>query len=282
MNRLILAPTSLPQTPPMAYIRAASTGGFDGVGLRLFEAPHARYPTPVGDRTLLGDMKRLLDDTGLEVVDILSFYLQPGVDQDRFEAAFAAGAELGGKYVLVIGNDPDWGRMRDDFGRLCDTAAQYGLTASIEFVVMRTLHSLPLALRMIAEAGRANAVLCVDPVNFVRGGGTPADIRAADASLFPYAQLGDGILNPGEPDPALLGRMKNNERTLYGAGMIDLHGILDALPAGLPLSIEMPVKLSAAFPDRNGIEMSAAEWTGFLGAHTREYLAAYHAARAAR
>jgi sugar phosphate isomerase/epimerase len=134
-------------------------------------------------------------------------------------------------------------------------------------------------MRIIAEAGRGNAVLCLDPVNFVRGGGTPAQIRETGARWFPYAQIADGIVNPGEPDPAKLGRMPHNERALLGAGMIDLYAILDALPAGIPLSVEIPQELSAGLPGQDGRAMAPTEWASFLARHTRDFVNGYYAAR---
>jgi hypothetical protein len=41
-NEIALAPTSLPNTPPLEFIDAAATAGFDSIGLRLHKSP--AYP----------------------------------------------------------------------------------------------------------------------------------------------------------------------------------------------------------------------------------------------
>jgi sugar phosphate isomerase/epimerase len=117
----------------------------------------------------------------------------------------------------------------------------------------------------MAESGRANAVICVDFLNFVRGGGVPADLRALDPRRLPYAQLTDGVLGPGEPDPARLGRLGPNERRLLGEGVVPVAAILDALPPDLPLSVELP-------PPR-GTRPSAVEWAKVTAANARRFLA---------
>ena len=60
-----------------------------------------------------------------------------------------------------------------------------------------------------------------------------------DARLFPYAQLSDGVLGPGEPDLAQLGRMPLGQRSLPGNGSLPLREILAALPRDIPLSVEV-------------------------------------------
>ncbi len=65
--------------------------------------------------------------------------------------------------------------------------------------------------------------------------------------------------------------MSPNRRCLLGNGMVPLDEIFDALPPGLPLSIELPP------PD--GAAHSAAEWARLVLDDARRYLARYHAAR---
>jgi sugar phosphate isomerase/epimerase len=109
-------------------------------------------------------------------------------------------------------------------------------------------------------------VICLDPLNFVRGGGLPDDLRALEPRRLPYAQITDGVLGPGEPDPARLGRMGPNERRLLGEGVVPVGAILDALPPDLPLSVELP-------PAR-GTRPSAVEWAKATAANVRGFLAA--------
>jgi len=275
MNRLILAPTTLPETAPVEYIEAAGAAGYDGIGLRLHRSPGLPFHPVVGNAPLIRDMKQALVATGLPVFDIFSCYLEPDTRIDRFTASLALGAELGGRFVMVMGNDPDFGRMRDNFGLFCDEARRFDLTATVEFVPTRPLCTLALTTRMIAEAGRANAGVCIDPLHFTRTGGQPADIAALDPKLFPYTQINDGVLFAGEPNPADFGRMPQGERRMLGKGDVDLPGLLDALPSGLPLSVEIPISLGAGLRDVTARPYTPREWAKIALDDTREFLARY-------
>ena len=270
-NLVALSPPTLPDTPPIEYVEAAAAAGYDAVGLRLARSPLFPYYPVVGNAPLIRELKVVLASSGLSVLDILSFYLQPATDLDSFAPALALGAELGARYALVAGDDPDWARLRDHMGRFCDMAARFGITAALEFAVIRPLATLSQALRLLSELGRKNAVVCLDPLNFVRGGGSAALLRGLEPRLFPYAQISDGVLEPGEPDLTKLGRMSPNQRRMPGDGTLPLRHILDALPAGLPLSVEIPMPQTA--------QLSAREWARATADSTRRFLDGYYRAK---
>ena len=229
VNLIALSPTTLPEAPPLEYLEAAAAAGYNGVGLRLARSPLFPFYPVVGNAVLIREMKRALASSGLAVLDILSFYLQPATDVDSFAASLELGAELGARYALVAGDDENWARLRDNLGRFCDVAGRFGVAAAVEFAVIRPLATLSQTLRLLSEIGRKNAVVCLDPLNFVRSGGSAALLRGLDPRLFPYAQISDGVLGPGEPDLSKLGRMSPNERRMPGEGMLPLRDILDAL-----------------------------------------------------
>jgi hypothetical protein len=116
-----------------------------------------------------------------------------------------------------------------------------------------------------------NVAICIDPLNFARAGDTAAALRQVDPRLLPYAQLTDGILGPNEPNPALLGRMGPNQRSALGQGNIPLRDILDALPPGVPLSIELPPP--------NGSRPDARQWVIHVRDEARSYLRRHDAGR---
>jgi hypothetical protein len=108
-----------------------------------------------GNPPLMREVKQALADSGLGTLDIFTFYLQPQTDLDVMAQAMAYGAELGASYAQLIGDDPAWARMTDNFGQFCDSAAQYGLVAAIEAPVnSRKVNSVRLARKLIADAGR--------------------------------------------------------------------------------------------------------------------------------
>src|SRR6266545_7896364 len=129
MNKIALAPTSLANSPPMEYISATAKAGYEAIGLRVFRSPGITYPFyPIaGDPALMRDVKKAVADSGMEVVDVLSFYMQEETDLDSFRAPLEFGKEIGATYALVIGDDPQWQRMVDNFGNFCDMAAGLGM-----------------------------------------------------------------------------------------------------------------------------------------------------------
>jgi sugar phosphate isomerase/epimerase len=262
LNKILIAPTTLQDTPQLEYIDATIAAGYDGIGLRVHRSPGLPFHPVVGDAALIREMRQRLD--GFEVFDLYSFYLQPDTDVTSFAPAMELGASFGARYATVMGADEDWSRQRDNFVKTCDLAKQFGLTCSLEFAVIRPLATLPQTVRLIEEAQR-HAVICIDPLHLARSGGSPADVKALDTKYFPYAQISDGILDSGEPNPALFGKLGLGTRAMPGQGKLPLREVIAALPAGIPLSVELPHALAKG--------TSAHEWAKTTLENTRNFLA---------
>jgi sugar phosphate isomerase/epimerase len=248
MNELILAPTTLMNTPPLEFLAAAAEAGYDGVGLRLQKSPNLPIHPVVGNAPLIRDMKRAIADNGFSVLDIMSFYMLPDTEIADYRPAIELSAEFGAKYLVVQGNDPEWGRMVDNFARFCEAAAPLGLSAALEFMPARTLDTLERSLKLRADAGYDNAIILVDPLHLIRAGNTAADLKPVDPELFPFAQMSDGVLAPGEPDLTLAKKIGTGERRMPGEGTLPLREIFDVLPAELPLSVEVVMPIPAGMP----------------------------------
>ena len=151
-NLLALSPTTLPDTPPLEYVEAAAAAGYDAVGLRLSRSPLFPFHPVAGNAGLVRELKRALARSRLGVLDILSFYLQPVTNIEAFAAPLELGAELGARYALVAGDDSDGLRLRDNLARFCDLARPFGVTAAVEFAVIRPLATLGQTLRLLADA----------------------------------------------------------------------------------------------------------------------------------
>jgi sugar phosphate isomerase/epimerase len=228
VNPIVLAPTTLMRTPPLEYIEYAQTAGYDGIGIRLYPSPGMPFFPVVGDSELERDVRKALADSDLQVCDILTCYIQPEMDLEAMKRAHEYGASLGATYALVIGDDPDWNRMVDNFGTLCDNAREYGLICALEAPVnRRALTSTELNLKLIADSGRENAAICIDPVQFHRAGDSVELVSKLDAKLVPYTQICDAkTMTPMEP------------YCMPGDGIVPMRELLDVLPDGLPLSLE--------------------------------------------
>ena len=228
VNPIVLAPTTLMRTPPMEYIEVAQKAGYDGIGIRLYPSPRMQFFPIVGDKTLETEVKKALADSDLQVYDILTCYMQPETDLDAMKRAHEYGAELGARYALVIGADTEWDRMVQNFGQLCDNAAQFGLICALEAPVNRqALTSTELNLKLIKDSGRQNTAICIDPVQFHRGGDKVEMLKDVDPKLLPYTQICDGeSMTPMQP------------YCMPGDGVVPMVELLDVLPEGLPLSLE--------------------------------------------
>jgi sugar phosphate isomerase/epimerase len=264
LNKIIIAPTTLQDTSPLEYIDATAAAGYDGIGLRVHRSPGLPFFAVVGDAALIRGMKSRISDAALEVFDLYSFYLEPVTDITTFAPAMELGASFGAKYATVMGADTNWSRQRDNFAKTCDLAKQFSLVCSLEFAVIRPLATLPQTVRLIEEVKR-EAVICVDPLHLARSGGSPADVKALDPKYFPYAQISDGVLEPGEPNPALFGKLGLGTRKMPGEGTLPLRELLAALPRDVPLSVELPHSLA---PDG----ASAQQWAKITAERTRAFL----------
>jgi sugar phosphate isomerase/epimerase len=282
VNKLVLAPTTLPEVAPLEYIDAAIHAGYDAVGLRLHKSPGLPFHPVVGNAPLITEIKAMLKDANMPVFDVFSCYMEPETKMSDFTASLALGAELGGKYIMTMGNDPDYARMRDNFGLFCDEAVRFNLIPTIEFVPTRPLCTMAMAVQMIKESGRDTGTICLDPMHFMRVGGSGAEIRSYGAKYFPYTQLNDGVLFPGEPNPVHFGKMRQGQRKMPGEGDVPLYEFLDALPANLPLSIEIPIELGAGLRDVRAKPYSAREWAAVARKSAIDFMDGYYAAHAKR
>lgn len=276
MTIFALAPTTLPEAAPLDYVSAAAGAGYDAIGLRTNQSPALPFSPIVGDAPLIREIKRILSDTGLTVMDIFSFYLEPDTDSETFRAGMELGAEFGGRFALIMSTDPDWPRLCDGFAKTVEIAAEYGLICAIEPSVTRPLASHRQSEQLILDSGCPTAVLCVDPLNLVRAGEGAKEITAMEPRLFPFAQLTDGFVDPGGFDAAMLGKMSPNRRAMMGKGDLPVGDILDALPAGIPLSVEIPVSLGVV---EGQSEPTASEWAKRSLQDARDFMADYESRR---
>jgi sugar phosphate isomerase/epimerase len=229
MNKMVLAPTTLPGCPPLEYVDAAAAAGFDGIGMRLYpQSPTAPFTPVVGNPSLMADVQRAVAASGLEVYDAFSCYLRPEPDFEGLKPVLAYTADLGGKFAVVICDDMDWGRAADNLGRIADLAAQSGLTAVLEGPIYgRLINTLPKVLQLVKDAGRDNITVCIDTYQLYRSPEGVGALRPDDMAMFGYVQLTDG-----DPEPV--------QFLVPGKGSVPLHQILEVFPPDVTLGLECP------------------------------------------
>lgn len=237
----LAALTVIELTPPQ-MVQCAADAGYDFVGLRLLPATdqERRYDF-VDDTPLKRETLARLKDTGVGVLDAEILRLKPDTDVAAYKPMLETAAELGARYVLVAGNDPDEARTADNLAKLCDLAAPLGLTPSIEPMPWTDASNITQAARIVKAAGRANVGLLVDPIHFDRAGSSTDELRALPREYFRYLQFCDAPAERPKDLETLLYQARC-ERLIPGEGGLDLAGILRALPDDLPISIEVPME----------------------------------------
>lgn len=237
-----LAALTVLELSPPDMVEAAARAGYSHVGLRLVPATEQEQHFPlVADASLRRQTQARLRDTGTKVLDLEILRLKPDTCVADFKAILDVGAELGGTELLVAGNDPDESRLTERFAHLCDLAADYGIYPHLEFMPWTEVRDLRQAMRVVANADRGNACVLVDAFHFNRSASALADLATLAPERLRYAQLCD-VAGPVPDDMDEILRQARNERPFPGDGDADLVGLLRALPANVPLSLEIPTR----------------------------------------
>ena len=254
-------------TPPEA-IRVAAATGYSFVGLRLWpNAPGAPQQHLLGNPQVLRETRAAQQDTGVGVFDLEIIRINEGFDPHTWDALFDAGAALQAKAILVAGDDTDEARLTDSYARLCEVMRPYGMTADLEFMPWTAVPHAQAALRTVQAAGSpTNAGILVDALHVARSHTTLDDLRALPPGLLHYAQICDA---PAGKDFTVeqMVHTARCERLLPGEGGIDLTGIFAALPADVPVSVEVPHQVRAA-------QLGDVEWARQALAASRRLLEA--------
>jgi sugar phosphate isomerase/epimerase len=233
----------VPGLPPVDTVRAATAGGFDAVGLWVEPARWTAATTR--------EVRACVAGGGIGVLDVEVVWIKPGPDDPDHFRLIDIGAEVGASNVLVVSSDPDQGAAAAKYARLCEHGAAAGLRVCLEFGVFTKVRRLADALAIVEAHDSPARGILIDPLHLDRSGGTPADVAALPSALLPYAQFCDGPAERPDPDDLAAVREDALDRRLQaGEGALPLAALLEALPPGLPLSVELRSKaLRDAFPD---------------------------------
>jgi sugar phosphate isomerase/epimerase len=272
---LILANGSIGAVPFEERVSAAAAGGFDGIGLSVWEYTRLR-----GQGYGIPRMRDALNRHGLRLAELevfLGFSVSgpaariepiPGIrytDRDTEAAFFEMADAFGARHLQAVGT---FGTdvLEDDaaeaFAGLCDRAADHGLLVALEFVPTTNVPDAGVGTRIVAEAGRANGGLCVDSWHHFRGRADDDLLRAMRADRVFMIQLDDGPRSPRDPDFVT---DTTQHRLPPGDGEFDLVHflrLLGDLGVAAPISVEV---LSAELATRR-----AADVAELLGAATRQ------------
>ena len=258
MNRISLASGVVPEFGPLETIRAAAFADFDAVGLWVEPENWTTQTTH--------DCRAALADTGLELLDVEVIWIKPGSDMAAHKAVIDIGAELGAKNVLCVSSDPDMGATAAALAELCQHAEASDMRVALEFGIFTEVKNLGMAIKVLDAVAHPLRALLIDPIHVDRSGTTPAQIAAVPLELLPYAQFCDAPAkrpNPDNFDEIISDAI--DLRVQCGEGGLDLAAIYNALPKGIPLSVELRSKaLRDRFPDPNerakAVSMATRRW----------------------
>jgi sugar phosphate isomerase/epimerase len=238
---LSLSPLTVLDAAPPEQVTAAAMAGFDAVGIRVWPAADERVWPMLGDTAVMRETLARLADTGRHVLDVELIKLQAHSRPDEALRVLDAGARLGARFVLVLGYDPDEGRLVDRFAEVCEAAAERGIRPGLEFMMYSSVRTVADAARIVDRAAHPAGAVLVDALHLRRSGGSPADLTALPARWRPYLQLCDAPLDPVWPDEATARDESRTRRLLPGDGELPLRELVETLPAGGALSVEAPV-----------------------------------------
>ncbi|GAA3598750.1 hypothetical protein GCM10022419_097970 [Nonomuraea rosea] len=231
--------TALSLSPP-ELVSAAADAGYRYVGLRMTRVtPHEPHHPLATDPALMRATKVRLAATGIEVLDIELARMAPDDDPAVFLRFLEAGAELGARHVITQLPDPEFTRKADRFARLCELARPLGLTIDLEFPSWTQTPDLTEAVRVLRDARQPNAGILIDLIHFARSGSSVAELRDLPREWFRFAHVCDAPAEAPATQEEII-HAARFERLFPGEGGIDVHGILGALPAGIPYALEIP------------------------------------------
>jgi sugar phosphate isomerase/epimerase len=239
MPLVSLAALTILDAGPAGQIRAAHAAGFAAVGLRLH--PLLASDPAVAGTPLEDEVRGLMRETGLRLLEVGVFPIKPGMDLEALRPVLRLSGELGARFIVCPIEDADETRRLATFRALCDMASEYGLGALVEFNPYSACRSLAAAREMALAAGRDNAGLVIDLLHLSRSGGAAADLRAVEPELLRLVHYCDAAPMPeGARTIDELRAESRTARRLPGEGVLPLRELLAAFPEGTPVSVEAP------------------------------------------
>lgn len=235
-----LAPLTLPQHRPAAFLRCAARAGFRQVALRLIggdphDPPVDMAPLVRSEREL-AEVRAILAGEGLAIREIEVLMLEPHTDVAASRPMIETAAMLGARHLVVCVGDPDLSRAADLLAAAVLLARAHGLLIELEFLPYTALKTIDAAAALIEASKAADVGILVDALHLTRSGGGAIDVARQLPDRLRCLQLCDAPL----ARPADLIGESRGHRLAPGSGWIDLAALVRAMPEGTAISIEAP------------------------------------------
>jgi sugar phosphate isomerase/epimerase len=231
---------------PPEVVRVAARTGYRTVGLRLIRVTETSpgYPLMRAPK-MMSATKSAMRETGVGVHDIEFVRIATDIDVAGLEPFVAAGAELNARYIITAPYDPDLTRLADRLAAIDDLAVRYGLHTVLEFFPWTVVPNLDAAIGVVNAAGRPGIGVLVDTLHFDRSGSTVEQFARTPRSRLPFAHVADAPVQKSYRMEELL-HAGRAERLPPGEGEIDIRKVLEHMPNGIPIALEVPMTAMAA------------------------------------
>lgn len=237
LHKLSIHQLTALEVEPDALVSLAAKTGCQEVSV-FTRQPSSRSAFPLVNRDNVGLVTAALRESGVKINNIEAFLITPATEVQAFEPALELGAELGARGLSTQLFDDDEPRLLGNLVALCDMASRLGLKVAIEFMPLTPAwKTLPAAAGLVQRLAHPNLTLGIDILHLVRSGGSPEDVARLAPELVAYAQLCDGADLTVTDDYA---EEAVGNRLTPGEGAFPLRALLQALPAGTPLELEIP------------------------------------------
>jgi sugar phosphate isomerase/epimerase len=202
------------------------------------------------------------------VLDVEIARIYPDTQPEEVEPLLEAAGMLGASHLLTVGEDASQQRLAEKLAALADVASTYGVRPVLEFMPFSEVATLPQALQVLSAAQHPGIGLLIDVLHLVRSGGGVADLAGVDGSRLHYAHICDAPAR-GPSGREALRHEARFARVLPGRGELPVLQFVEALPANLPLAVEVP----------GAVQGGVAEKVAAAGDAVRSLLAASQRAR---
>ena len=240
---LVLHQINAMDVAPPAFVRVAAEAGCEAISVftncpnLVLPGQTARLDFPTISPRMKFEMLDALAGNGVEVAGVEYFPIVPEHDVREYIPGLALGRALGGSRAVTHVHDTNSARAVESLGLLCELAAAEGLGLGVEFTPMTGgCRSLEQAVWFVDQVGRSDFAIGMDCLHFVRSGATVEALSKIDSRYFNNIQICDG--HGLQPFTSYMD--ESHDRELPGKGDFPLVEILNALPADIPIEIEVP------------------------------------------
>jgi sugar phosphate isomerase/epimerase len=261
----VLWSASLPATTVAQRVAAARAGGFAGISVSPADAEPAGCDGRTPEETSAWAAAQGVE---LIVVDsVIEWYPHEPPGRMLGASAYDVGQVLeacdrfGVGALGALAPFPSTAPVEElagCFARLCDQAAEHGLTVQLEFTPFPPVPDLATAWEIVSTADRPNGGILLDTWHFFRGRPDLELLSSLPGDRIMAVQLSDGL--EGFHESLLKDTFRHRE--LPGDGCFDLAGVLRVLDGIGGLNRVGPevlkVELQALDPNEAAERMAAA------------------------